>query len=287
MGESYKFIHYLLFSLTFIAVTLTSIVLDPEGGEPLEVFSLIQKDPAIILKGLPFTLSLLFIIGCHEYGHLKGAKQNGIRATKPYFIPAPPFITLGTFGAFIKIKSAIPNRSALLETGAYGPIFGFFASIFVLLLGYSLDLFGYHLPVDFGFNVRLPAGISFLRYLFYGKLDFEIMLFENPLTASAFIGFFIQGLNLLPVGQLDGGHILYASFKGNHRFVSKGVAILFVLLSPFGFHFLVWAFLFFLLGTNHYPTMDDNKPLSRKDLITILFSFLIFILTFQPIPFIT
>lgn len=287
MREPFRFIHILLFCLTFVAVLLTSIVLHPEGGEPAEVFSLILKEPTIILKGLPFTLSLLFIIGCHEYGHLYGAKKNWIKVTSPYFIPAPPFITLGTFGAFIKIKSPIPNRTALVETGAYGPIFGFMASALVLILGYASDLLGYHCPVDFGFNVKPPIFVGLSRYFFYGKLDYEFMLFENPLVASAFIGFFIQGLNLLPVGQLDGGHLLYASFRKSHRFISKGVAILFILLVPFGFHFLIWALLFFLLGTNHPPTNDDNHPLTKMDVLTILFSFLIFVVSFQPLPFVT
>lgn len=287
MGESFKFIHYLLFCLTFAAVLLTSIALHPEGGEPSEVFSLIKENPSIILKGLPFTLSLLFIIACHEYGHLYGAMKNRIVATKPYFIPAPPFITLGTFGAFIKIKSPIPDRTALVETGAYGPIFGFVSTTIVLFLGCFLDLRGYHIPVDFGFNIRAPIAMVLTKYLFYGKLNFEFMLFENPLTASAFIGFFIQGLNLLPVGQLDGGHLLYAAFMRKHRSISKGVVVLCILLSPFGFHFLIWALLFFILGTGHPPTLNDHLPLNRKDILTIAVSFLIFVVSFQPLPFVS
>lgn len=266
-------------------VLLTSMVLDPEGVEPLEVFSLLLKQPLEIVKGLPFTLSLLFIIGCHEYGHLYGAKKNNITATKPYFIPAPPFITLGTFGAFIKTKNPMPDRRSLTETAAYGPIFGFVSSLVLLIMGYMLDIFGYHTPVDFGFNVRYPIIIAFTNYLFYGKLCFETMLFENPITAAAFIGFFIQGLNLLPVGQLDGGHLLYASFRRKHGFVSRAIAIFFILLTPFGFHFLIWAFLFFLLGTRHPKTLNDELPLRKKDVYTITFSFLIFLVSFQPLPF--
>lgn len=269
-----------------MAVLLTSIVLHPEGGEASEVFSLIRENPSIIFKGLPFTLSLLFIIACHEYGHLYGAMKNGIVATKPYFIPAPPFITLGTLGAFIKIKSPISNRTALVETGAYGPIFGFTATTVVLFIGYFLDISGYHTPVDFGFNVRPPIAMVLAKYLIYGKPNFEFMLFENPLIASAFIGFFIQGLNLLPVGQLDGGHLLYAVFKKNHRLVSRGVVALCIILTPFGLHFLIWALLFFILGTGHPPTLNDQLSLSRKDVSTILLSFLIFIISFQPLPFV-
>ena len=265
-------------------VLLTSIVLHPDGVEPSEVFSLLLNQPFKIFGGLPFTLSLLFIIGCHEYGHLYGAKKNNIIATKPYFIPAPPFIT---FGAFIRIKSPMSDRRSLVETGAYGPIFGFFSSLILLIMGYLLDIFGYHIPVDFGFNIRYPIIIAFTKYLFYGKLTFETMLFENPIAAAAFIGFFIQGLNLLPFGQLDGGHLLYASFRKKHRFVSRGIAIFFIFLTPFGFHFLIWAILFFLLGTRHPNTLNDDFPLRKKDIYTIIFSFLILLISFQPIPFVT
>ncbi|MCX7829899.1 MAG: site-2 protease family protein [Acidobacteria bacterium] len=112
------------------------------------------------------------------------------------------------------------------------------------------------------------------------------MLFENPLSASAFIGFFIQGLNLLPVGQLDGGHLLYAGFPRSHRLISRFVAIAFVFMTPLGLHFLIWALLFLILGTGHPHTLNDSIPLGRKEIITIIVSFIIFIVSFQPIPFV-
>ena len=214
--------HGILLFLTFLATALTGVALLPEGSVITEALVLIRRSPSFLLQGLPYSLSLLFIIICHEYGHIYAARKHGISVTMPYFIPAPPYITLGTLGAFIRMKSPIPTRGALTETGAYGPMFGFAASLFVLILGYILSGFGYNVPTDFGFNVRFPLAFSLTRSAFVGNgLSFEGMLFENPVIASAWIGFFIQGLNLLPVGQLDGGHILYAFFSKNHKLVGR------------------------------------------------------------------
>jgi len=285
-GEGLKFRHYLLFFLTFAATLLTGVGLHPDGSDISEGFSLIIRNPSFLLEGLPYALSLLFIIGCHEYGHLTAGWREGMRVTMPYFIPGPPFLTLGTFGAFIRIKSPIPDRGSLIRMGAFGPLFGFAASSLVLVSGYFLVATGYRVPTDFGFNIRYPLGFALVRSLFTGSFETGGMLFENPLIASAWIGFFIQGLNLLPVGQLDGGHVLYGLFRRGHRGISRFIAFAFILLAPFGLHFLVWAILFFALGFDHPPTLDDNAPPAPGDRLLAVISLAIFILTFHPLPFV-
>lgn len=286
-AEGPKFSHWLLFVVTFAATVLTGISLHPDGSDLSEGLNLIRKSPSFLLEGLPYALSLLFIIACHEFGHLAAGRKHGIRVTMPYFIPGPPYVTLGTFGAFIRIKSPIPSRNALVEMGAWGPVFGTAASVFVLAVGLIALSFGYRLPTDFGFNVRYPIGFALVRGLFTGHFEIEGMMFENPVIASAWIGFFIQGLNLLPVGQLDGGHIMYAMFMKKHRNISRVIAFSFVLLAPFGLHFLVWALLFFILGFGHPPTLSDHEPLGRGGRLLALASLAVFVLTFQPLPFVT
>lgn len=286
-GEGLKFSHCLLFVITLAATVLTGISLHPGGYGFSEGLDLIRESPSFLLEGLPYALSLLFIIACHEFGHLIAGWKHGIRVTMPYFIPGPPYITLGTFGAFIRIKSPIPTRRSLIEMGAMGPILGAAASLMTLVAGFAALSFGYRLPTDFGFNTRYPLGFALVRGLFTGSFEMEGLMFENPVIASAWIGFFIQGLNLLPVGQLDGGHIMYGMFREKHRAISRLIAFSFILLSPFGLHFLVWALLFFILGFGHPPTLRDNEPLSRGDGLIALCSLAIFILTFQPLPFVT
>jgi membrane-associated protease RseP (regulator of RpoE activity) len=286
-GEGLKFRHYLLFFLTLLATTVTGISLHPDGSDLSEGLLLIQRSPFFLLEGLPFSISLLLIVALHEYGHLAAGRKHRISVTMPYFIPAPPYITLGTFGAFIKIKSPIPTRSSLIEMGAFGPVYGFIASIAVLTFGYLSYILGYHVPTDFGFNTRYPLAFAVIKSFFTGHLEFEGMLFENPIIAGAWIGFFIQGLNLLPVGQLDGGHIVYGLFRFKHKNISRFIAFFFIALTPFGFHFLIWALLFFVLGFNHPPTVHDEQPLETKDRLLAFSGLLIFLLSFQPLPFVT
>lgn len=286
-GEGLKLRHILLFILTTMATVLTGISLHPDGWDISEGLLRAVRSPLFLLEGVPYAASLLFIIGVHELGHLAAGRKHGMSVTMPYFIPGPPFITLGTFGAFIRIKSPIPSRNALIEMGAMGPVLGFSASLFTAAAGYILLSMGYRLPTDLGFNVRYPIGFAIVRSFFTGNFAMQGMLFENPVIASAWIGFFVQGLNLLPVGQLDGGHILYGVFRRGHRKISRLIAFSFVLLTPFGFHFLVWALLFFILGFNHPQTTFDDEAPDIKQRVLALASLLIFMLSFQPLPFIT
>jgi len=286
-AEGLKLSHWLLFIVTFAATVMTGIGLHPDGSDISEGLGLIRQSPSFLLQGFPYALSLLFLIASHELGHLAAGWKHGMRVTMPYFIPGPPYLTLGTFGAFIRIKSPIPSRNALIEMGAMGPVFGFTASLLAAAAGYILLSAGYRLPTDFGFNIRYPLGFALTRSLFTGTFEMEGMLFENPVIASAWIGFFIQGLNLLPVGQLDGGHILYGVFRGGHGKISRAIAAAFLLMTPFGLHFLVWAVLFFILGFNHPPTISDELPPGRKQRLLAFASLMIFIMSFHPLPFVT
>jgi membrane-associated protease RseP (regulator of RpoE activity) len=242
--------------------------------------------PSSLLLGLPFSLSLLFILGVHEMGHFLTARRHGIAATWPTFIPGPPFLSLGTFGAFIRLKGAVPDRGALMEVGANGPLWGLGATLLVAFAGLAAGSLGYRAPADLGFNVNLPLAFCFLRGLAWDRWNLTLTFFENPLLLSAWLGFFVQGLNLLPMGQLDGGHVLYAFFGPRHRYVSFAVAFFFLALGFLHPQWLLWvALLFLVLGLRHPPTLDDSRPLSPGQALRGAAAALAFALCFVPVPF--
>lgn len=278
----------LLLSLSLFTTLLTGASLSPALSD-LGVGDFVRevvRDPSLLRLGLPFSLSLLFILGIHEMGHFLTARRHGVRATWPYFLPGPPFLSLGTFGAFIRLKAPLPHRNALMEIGANGPLWGFAASVAVALLGFLAAPLGYRSPTDLGFNVSLPGALWILRGLFTGRWEWTLTFFDNPFLLSAWLGFFVQGLNLLPMGQLDGGHVVYAFFGRRHRAVSTGAAVLFALLGVLSPQWLLWVgLLFFVLGLHHPPTLDDGLPLGGSAVWRGFLSFLVFLFCFVPLPF--
>lgn len=287
-GEPWRWSQGLLLSFTALTTLLAGASLSPRLSDlgAGEFFRELMREPSLLAQGLPFSLSLLFILGVHEMGHFLTARRYGVRATWPYFLPGPPFLSLGTFGAFIRLKGPLPHRRALMETGANGPLWGFLAALAVALLGLLAGPLGYRSPQDLGFNVGLPAALWLLRGVVVGRWEWTLTFFENPLLLSAWLGFFVQGLNLLPMGQLDGGHVVYAFFGRRHRLVSAGAAVLFALLGIVSPQWLLWVgLLIFVLGLRHPPTLDDGLSLGGRAALRGLLSLVVFLLCFVPVPF--
>lgn len=286
--ERWHLRHGLLLAVTGITTLLAGTTFLSRFADLglFEHVALMVHRPALLLLGAPFAVPLLFILGIHEMGHFLTARNYGIRVTWPYFLPGPPFISLGTFGAFIRLKGVIPSRGALMEVGANGPFWGFGASIFVALLGFSMGAFGFRMPTDLGINVHLPLAYWFLRGLFTAKWTHTITFFDNPVLLAAWIGFFVQGLNLLPIGQLDGGHVLYAFAGKKHRVVSVALGCLFLVFAILHPQWLLWvALIFFVLGLRHPPCVDDILPLSAWQRTLGVLSVFIFAVSFLPVPF--
>ena len=287
--EPLRFRQGLLFIVTILTTLVAGSALLPRFADlgPIEHLQLLWSHPFLLLTGLPFALPLLFILSVHEMGHFVNARRYRIRVTWPYFIPGPPFISVGTFGAFIRLKSPIPNRGALMEVGAGGPLWGFLSSLAVCLLAFGLGAEGYHSPIDLQFNVNLPLAYWVIRGLLTGAWSHETMLFDSPVHLAAWIGFFIQGLNLMPIGQLDGGHVLYSFAGRRHRQVSWGVALLFLAFALFHLQWIVWvALIFFVLGLRHPPCLDDAVRLTMGQVLQGVASVLLFALCFLPVPFV-
>ncbi|MEA1913196.1 MAG: site-2 protease family protein [candidate division WOR-3 bacterium] len=234
-----------------------------------------------LLRGLPFSIAIMLILGSHELGHYFAAKRNGVEATLPYFIPAPHLI--GTFGAVIIMRSPIADRNSLVEIGAAGPIVGFILSTFALLIGFSLSK-----VITVPSTEGLILGDSILTHLLT-KLYFPMIpegreVFLHPIGFAGWIGYFVTAMNLLPVGQLDGGHISYALIEEKHRFIGYIAFGAILILSFLWLGWLIWGALLFVIGFRHPPPLDSISNLTPKNQMIGYISLLIFILTFIPRP---
>jgi len=246
------------------------------------MYGTLLHDPQFLLTGVPFAFTLLGILLAHELGHYFACRYYGISASYPYFIPAPTLI--GTLGAFIRIRSPIQNRKALFDVGLAGPVVGFLFAIPALAVAivYSreIPLSQAHPSVIFGDPLAMRILMAVLRP---GVPPSALLL--HPVGRAAWVGLFATALNLLPGGQLDGGHILYAAASKYHKRVTLALALL---LIPLGYFYwagwYLWAALLLALGFRHPPLLYQWEPLDRTRLIWTAVAVLIFILTFMPAP---
>ncbi len=267
------YLHIVLFIMTALT-TLTAGAIQ-KGVDPL-------KEPFRIYQGLPFSAALMVILLSHELSHFFTSKRNHTVATLPYFIPAPTLI--GTFGAVIRMKSPILSRSALIEIGASGPLVGFAFSIVASVVG----LLNSTVVRSSGAILSLGDSLIFsgLSRLIVGPVPkgYDVML--HPIAFAGWIGLFVTSLNLLPVGQLDGGHIAFAFLGRKHYYISAGiVATLAVIGLVFWEGWLIWAALLIILGLKHPPVYEWEVPLDGKRRTMGILALVIFVLTFIPRPF--
>ena len=238
--------------------------------------------PRLFVPGIPFAAALLGILLVHELGHFFACRYYRIEASYPYFVPAPTLI--GTLGAFIRIRSPIANRRALFDMALAGPLAGFLVAtpILAIAIGHSRIIAGGDAaPLIFGqplierlLEAWLQPGIS------------HVNLLLHPVGRAAWVGLFATALNLLPAGQLDGGHILYTLASGRHRLISLCVALALVPMSYLWMGWALWAVLLLAIGFRHPPLMDRWEPLDRRRRILAGVALAIFILCFMPSPFV-
>ena len=271
--------HLILFILTFISTLMAGAIM--QGGNPL-------VNPFDIHLGIPFSLTLMLILGCHEFGHYYYALKHNVDATLPYFLPAPPYLfIIGTFGAFIKIKSPIYRKDALLQIGAAGPIAGFIIAVPSLIIGL---LFSEIIAINDQYK-GIILGDSLLMKLFtniiYPDLSEGYDILLHPVAFAGWIGLLVTMLNLLPIGQLDGGHIAYAMFGKKQGLIGRIALLALFPLSFLSLNWLVWGLLILVLmrSTKHPPIQDIRTPLSKKNKCIGYLCLTIFILCFIPTPF--
>ena len=304
-------LHVALFLLTIVTTTLAGVALTPTEVVttepplssaidyllyiPLVFFQFlvtVVRDavvhPHLLASGIAFSASLLAILFSHEMGHYLACRYYKVDATLPYFIPAPPMFLAGTFGAFIKIRSPIPSRRALFDIGLAGPLAGFvvavpLAIVGVLIVGPSQP------PQDHVIFFNDPLLFRLVGKVAGVPLDPNAPI--NPYYMAAWLGLLVTSLNLMPVGQLDGGHGIFALFGGRaHKLIGRlafvTVAVLAVLgfwlhSSPSGF---LYAILIGIMLKLPHPQPVAMEPLGTKRIIIAIVTLLVFALCFLPFP---
>lgn len=283
--RSLLWLHVLLFVLTALTTTAAGagfqLSFDQNRPPLFDDFVEVFTRPALILTGVSYSFTLLLILFAHEMGHYLACRRYGIDATLPYFIPMPTLI--GTLGAFIRIRSAICSKRQLFDVGVAGPLAGFAFVIPALAIGLAMSrvIPGVAVQGDFAFGTPLLLrGLEAL--IFPGVPVADIQL--HPVARAAWFGVLATALNLMPIGQLDGGHILYALFGEWHRPLTYlFIVVLIPLGLLFSYSWLLWAFLLFVFARRH-PRIYDEVPLGagRKQLGVL--SLLIFVGSFAPTP---
>ncbi len=289
-----KIIHPLLLILTVYTTLLA-------GASMQGIFSLVPG-LEVIRAGWTFSLTLLIILGCHELGHYLVARFHGANVSLPYFIPAPPGLTfIGTFGAFIRMRSPVFSKTALLQIGVAGPIASFVLSVMAILLGYAfldpvqanehIALVHDRMGIDMhaGEGVALSMGTSIIFWGLARLFDAPVAMSEIyhfPVLFAGWIGLLVTALNLIPIGQLDGGHIGYAIWGRLHRPIGYILTACLFALGFLAANWFIWAMLVFLLARfPHPPMVDAHQSLDRKSTAFAFSALVMLIVSFVPVPF--
>jgi len=286
--QKFPWLNVALFALTCLSTLLVGsalMAMYTNSVQDLGPFMVqLLRSPSLLLSGLPFSLSIMAILLGHEMGHYLTCRYYGIDATLPYFIPAPTLV--GTMGAFIRIKSPIQHRAALLEVGIAGPIVGFVFAIPVLIIALAKSGYVALDPSNPGIELGEPL-IFKLTALIMGKLPPDGMAINlHPIGIAAWFGFFATALNLLPVGQLDGGHVSYALFGRIHKRISEAFLCTLIPLGLFYWQgWLVWTTVLLIMGFRHPVTLDDSVPLRKRHVWLGWIALAMFVLCFTPMPF--
>lgn len=285
-------LHLVLFILTALSATLVgfqwaaSYLYFEAAGAGLRL----PADARVLALGVLYAAALLTILVGHELGHYLTCRRYGIPATLPYFIPAPSLI--GTFGAFIKIKAPIGRKRELFDIGANGPLAGFPLALAAVVVGLAFSRVAEFPPTGETIVFGEPLLFRFLSGLILGPLPDSAALVLHPVGFAGWVGLLVTSFNLLPVGQLDGGHIAYAVLGGRRaEALSKFIMAAFIILGVFVWTgWFLWAAVLGLmghrsrLGLRHPPVADEAVPLDRGRLLRAALCLAIFVLSFIPDP---
>ncbi len=322
-------VNILLFILTFFTTTVSGVEWVNKDAFELHNFGL----------GIQYALAILFVLGCHEFGHYFAARYHKVDTTLPFFIPWPSIpgffiLNFGTLGAVIRTRSVVPSKKAMFDIGVAGPIAGFVACVIILLIGFlnlppKEYLLGIHPDYDFSINdVRTPGGFSLA---FGNTLLFDFMrsvltspsrefvppmteIYHYPFLCVGWFGLFVTAMNLIPVGQTDGGHVIYSMFGQKHKIVARYAWIALLVLGLPSFldallrtaleyfkkepfdqiiplaqyswsGWLLWAGILYYVIKLYHPPVPDETPLNPERTFVGWIALIIFLVCFSFLPF--
>ena len=292
-------LHAVLFALTLVTTTLAGAILAGAIGYEPNPLRLMRALPAVGLgawvSGLAFSLPLVAILLAHELGHYLTARRYQLDVSPPYFIPVPLFPSfVGTMGAFIRLRTVVSDRRQLFDVGVAGPIAGFLVALPVLVVGLALSRPSAPDPAFHGMYLRIGQAAAVLgdspltwvlRRLIVGPVPSVSI---HPVAFAGWVGMFVTMLNLLPLAQLDGGHLLYAVFPGWHERVARAFLLLTAALGAWWWGWWVWVFLVLVLSRGrlgHPPVLDSYRPLPASRRRLAWAALLLFVVTFIAVPF--
>jgi membrane-associated protease RseP (regulator of RpoE activity) len=306
-------IHTSLFVLTIVSTTLAGLLLaapeldvaEPRLSTPLDyllylpnsyllslkaLLSQVIANPSLLTQGFAFSVSLLVILFAHEMGHYLACRYYKVDATLPYFIPAPPLFLAGTFGAFIKIRSPISSRRALFDIGLAGPLAGFVVALPLSVIG-LLTLQPAHVSTLSGTGIIFNDPLLFRVLARVLRVPLDTNSPINPFYMAAWIGLLVTSLNLMPVGQLDGGHGMYAVFGARaHTIVGRTAFFTMIVLAVLGFWWhgspsgFLYAILLGVMLRVRHPQPAVMDPLGPTRIAVAILTLLVFVLCFWPFP---
>jgi membrane-associated protease RseP (regulator of RpoE activity) len=289
-------LHALLFLATLYSTTLVGARMAHNFHHNLPAFDIeadmaayaeMWMDPRQLAGGLPFSLTLLAILLAHEFGHYLACVHYRVNASLPYFIPmVPPLTPIGTLGAFIRIRGPIFSRRALFDIGVAGPLAGYVFLLPALAIGLAYSKIIADVPREGSILFGTPALLWVFQKLIHPGVD-PGMIYLHPVARAAWVGVFATALNLLPIGQLDGGHILYAFVGDKHRMLSRIFAVALIPLGRiYWWPWLLWAAVLFFLGSRH-PVVYDTSNLGGLRRKLGILALVIFVLSFVPSPIVS
>ena len=284
--QSRLWLHLLLLALTIVSTTLVGAL---HYASFLEEFSThrVTFDWALAAHGFWYSCTLLGILGAHEMGHYLLCRYYNVDATLPYFIPAPILLT-GTLGAVIKIREMFPTRTILFDIGVAGPIAGFVMLVPVLFWGVALSHVVPDPHIQQGLEFGEPLLFRAVSWLIFGPIPNGQTLNAHPMVFAAWFGMLATALNLLPFGQMDGGHLTHATLQRHSTIISTvtglGTAVMCLFSRSWLATTIVMLVMLFVVGPRHPRVLDENEPLAPGRIAIAVFALVMLILCFTPIP---
>ncbi|ULA60865.1 MAG: Putative Peptidase M50 [Nitrospira sp.] len=248
-------------------------------------WNFLVDDPGSLWRGIPFAATLLGILVTHELGHYVLSRLHGVPTSLPLFVPGLPHF-VGTFGAIIRMRAPLTDRRALFDIGVAGPIAGFVVAVIALVIGLRLSTV---VPIqgNYGMHLGEPLLLQFASWVVIGPLSPTADVILHPVGFAAWFGLFITSLNLLPIGQLDGGHVAYALLGERQRSVAVALVPILMVFGWIGWKgWFLWVGLAGLMGLAHPPVRNPDRELGTARVLIGWIALLIFAVTFSWEPFI-